>query len=228
METPRENGAGTRLYWSHDGRVASTSRRGGGRYLINRWEGQWIIHYVPPPGVPAAGVPPVSVPWVGSRRSLPAAQQSCAQHARQLASEGGATSEQTPGREVREGGGSAARALDAGPTLYISTTPRTTWVWAEDIAAVKVVLGQEGSDWFTARRTGRSGTGSQIEFNAVDVEIGCVPAASGLDKLVAAGYRLRRHPECPQTTSPVWGAEVDCGPGVGPWEPPPLRGHQER
>jgi hypothetical protein len=173
-------------------------------------------------------VAPVSVPWVGSRRSLPAAQQSCAQHARQLASEGGATSEQTPGREVREGGGSAARALDAGPTLYISTTPRTTWVWAEDIAAVKVVLGQEGSDWFTARRTGRSGTGSQIEFNAVDVEIGCVPAASGLDKLVAAGYRLRRHPECPQTTSPVWGAEVDCGPGVGPWEPPPLRGHQER
>jgi hypothetical protein len=74
------------LQWSRDGRVGVS--RCGGRYLIHRWDGRWILHYLAPPGVPVLGVVPVSVPWTtGSRRSLAGARQSCAEHARQLAAE---------------------------------------------------------------------------------------------------------------------------------------------
>jgi hypothetical protein len=72
------------IRWTRDGRVG-VPRAGGGRYLIHRWDGKWIIHYLPPPGHPVAGVAPVSVPWAGTRRSLAGAQESCAGHARQLA-----------------------------------------------------------------------------------------------------------------------------------------------
>ena len=73
------------LYWSRDGRTGSTQRSGGDRYLITRWNNQWLIHYLPAPGYPGVAQPFTRVPWAGTSRSLRAAHESCTEHARQLA-----------------------------------------------------------------------------------------------------------------------------------------------
>ena len=86
MDTPREGSPVRGLYWSPDGRTGSTQRGpGGGRYLITRWDNQWLIHYIPAPGYPGVAQQMQRVPWMGDRRTLRAAQQSCAVHAHRTA-----------------------------------------------------------------------------------------------------------------------------------------------
>lgn len=86
MDTPDEVFAGPRVFWTRDRRTGSTCRGAGGdRYLITRWNHQWLIHYIPPPGYPGEAVPLQRVPWTGERRSLRAAQQACVAHAHQAA-----------------------------------------------------------------------------------------------------------------------------------------------
>lgn len=85
VETPHKVQPG-RLYWSHDGRIGSTQRgAGGGRYLIHRWDNQWLIHFMPAPGYPGVAQQMERVPWIGDRRTLRTAQQSCTAHARRTA-----------------------------------------------------------------------------------------------------------------------------------------------
>ena len=81
MDAPHEQTPAPRLYWSHDGLIGSTDRRSGGRYLITRWDNQWLIRYVPAPGYPGVAQQMERVPWIGDRRTLRAAQQSCVAHA---------------------------------------------------------------------------------------------------------------------------------------------------
>ena len=84
-----------RIYWRRDGRTGSIQRRGGDRYLITRWNNRWLIHYVAAQ-FPGVGQRMERVSWIGDRRTLRAAQQSCAAHAcrsaekaRQLAAQAG-------------------------------------------------------------------------------------------------------------------------------------------
>ena len=84
-----------RIYWRRDGRTGSTSRHGDDRYLITRWNNQWLIHFVAAP-LPGVAHRMERVPWIGDRHTLRAAQQSCAAHAprsaekaRQLAAQAG-------------------------------------------------------------------------------------------------------------------------------------------
>ena len=86
MDTPPAPNPGPRLYWSRDGRTGSTRRGAGGdRYLITRWNNQWLIHFISAPGYPGVAQQMQLVPWVGERRTLRAAQQSCYSHAHQAA-----------------------------------------------------------------------------------------------------------------------------------------------
>lgn len=105
----------------------------------------------------------------------------------------------------------------SGGVLFISTSLRQTWVWAQDLDVVKTILGQEGRDWWPARYRGK------VNPHAVDVEIGDIPARAGLSALAAAGYTLHHHPElsCGQDT--VWGVPVAPAPDPLPWTPPSLR-----
>jgi hypothetical protein len=105
-----------------------------------------------------------------------------------------------------------------GSTLYVSTSMRSTWIWAENPEAVTALLGVKGTDWFPAYR------GGEVEPQAVDLEIGCCPAGQGLEKLRAAGYQLQWHPESGREASPVWGVEVRSSWDRRAWEPTPLAG----
>ncbi len=86
MGTPREESPAPRICWTRGGRIGSTHRgAGGGRYMIHRWDDQWLIHFVPVPGYPGVAQQVERVPWIGDRRTLRAAQQSCTAHARRTA-----------------------------------------------------------------------------------------------------------------------------------------------
>ncbi len=104
MDTPQQQPRPPRLYWSRDGRTGSTQRSpGGDRYLITRWNNQWLIHHIPPPGYPGVAQQMERVPWTGERRTLRTAQQSCAHHAHQAAEKARALEEQRA-REFAERG----------------------------------------------------------------------------------------------------------------------------
>ncbi len=133
-----------------------------------------------------------------------------------------------PGRDNVAGGGvggsvcwaNAMTGSAVGPgrgVLFISTSLRQTWVWAQDLDHVKRVLGQEGRDWWPARYRGR------VQAQAVDIEIGVDPAHAGLVALAAAGYTLYRHPEVTWGHDTVWGVPVAPAPDPLPWTPPGLR-----
>lgn len=103
-DAPREQNPGPRLYWSRDGRTGSTQRGAGGdRYLITRWANRWLIHYIPAPGYPGTAVPIQRVPWVGDRRTLRAAQQSCAAHAHREAHKAHKLAEQWAAEFIERG-----------------------------------------------------------------------------------------------------------------------------
>ncbi len=102
--------------------------------------------------------------------------------------------------------------------LFISTSLRQTWVWAQDLVVVKAVLGRRGRDWFPAVARG------QVQRQAVDIEIGVEPAHAGLMALVAAGYTLHHHPEVKWGNDVVWGVPVAPTPDPLPWQPPSLGG----
>lgn len=74
MTTPTPS---SRIYWSRDGRTGH--RRGGGRYVIARWEHRWLMHDLPA-GRPTVDQPAENVPWIDDTRTLRAAQRSCAEH----------------------------------------------------------------------------------------------------------------------------------------------------
>jgi hypothetical protein len=101
MHTPHDQ---PRLYWSRDGRTGSSQRApGGDRYLITRWDSRWLIHYIPAPGYPGVAQQMQRVPWMGERRTLRAAQQSCTAHAHRAAEKARTLAEQSE-REFTERG----------------------------------------------------------------------------------------------------------------------------
>jgi hypothetical protein len=72
--------------------------------------------------------------------------------------------------------------------LELSTSPRTTWVWAHDIAEAERL-----SDILTAAgRSVSAATGRNAEPRILDLDIG-VEAADGLATLMEAGYSFRWH-----------------------------------
>ena len=75
--------------------------------------------------------------------------------------------------------------------LLVSTSPRSTWLWAatdDDAAAVRALLDAEEQYWTPARRYG------QELSHVTDVEIGSA-AQDSCAVLTAAGWSLRWHPD---------------------------------
>ncbi|WP_149203851.1 hypothetical protein [Actinotalea subterranea] len=74
--------------------------------------------------------------------------------------------------------------------LRVSTSPRSTWLWAEDdifAAWVRDILVAAGADWRPA-----TALGAEV-LEATDVGIG-VEALDACTALVAAGFTLEWHP----------------------------------
>ncbi|MBX3196292.1 MAG: hypothetical protein KF727_14490 [Microbacteriaceae bacterium] len=72
--------------------------------------------------------------------------------------------------------------------LAVSSSPRSTWVWAADEAAaaeVRAGLEAAGRSWWPAE-------GRNAEARVTDLDIG-VDAAESLAVLVTAGYTFRWH-----------------------------------
>ena len=73
--------------------------------------------------------------------------------------------------------------------LELSTSPRSTWVWAADVAEadqLRELLTEAGCSPMDA-------VGSKAEPRVLDLDIGVV-ALDGLEALVRAGYTFRWHP----------------------------------
>lgn len=73
--------------------------------------------------------------------------------------------------------------------LEVSTSPRSTWVWASDVdeaQQVRKILRTAGCEVYPA-------VGRNAEPRVLDLEIGVV-AGEGLQALVEAGYSFLWHP----------------------------------
>lgn len=73
--------------------------------------------------------------------------------------------------------------------LELSTSPRATWVWAEDrdqAALLQGILNAGGCQVSAAQ-------GGNAEVRTLDLDIGVV-AMEGLERLQGAGYSFRWHP----------------------------------
>lgn len=94
--------------------------------------------------------------------------------------------------------------------LELSTSPRSTWVWAADIdqvAALREILGPGA----------RAAVGRNSEDRVLDLDIGVV-AADALDALAAAGYSFRWHAEQQHPlnrTADIYGVPVAGAEGQG-------------
>jgi hypothetical protein len=91
--------------------------------------------------------------------------------------------------------------------LEISTSPRSTWVWAPDDAAaaeVRSALDAARQSWYPAE-------GRNSERRVTDLDIGVV-AMEALGALADAGYTFRWHP----VEAPWHSEEQIYGVPVGP------------
>lgn len=73
--------------------------------------------------------------------------------------------------------------------LEVSTSPRSTWVWAENVdeaEQLRGLLGAAGCEVYPA-------SGRNAEPRVLDLEIGYV-AGEGIAALHSAGYRFLWHP----------------------------------